>query len=301
MTSPKQIPSVLRYFRASLSPLSRFIVWGPLSAIALGGVLLWQYQTHPEWLAQPQGQQAGTQADTDPVSSDPLSELSVDLDLPSQGLDNQAGKAPLFLPGGKDSQANLAPNLFAPLPQKSDGDAEGQDRPSKAGLPQLFAPLFPTKSQPASPPPNPTGSASLTRDLPKRQPVALSENPLQRAMEQLPASSPSRPTDLAPAAPPPTAPIAQPSYPNAYGRQPAPVQPSYPNAYGGQPAPVQPSYANPYGGQPAAPVQPYSLPGNNPYARQPASANPYQPDRNSPYGVTGPQVQPPVRGYADSF
>lgn len=322
MHPSKQRFSGLRYFKAGLRPFGRFIFWGPPTLVAVFLFALWQYRTHPEWLAtsneQPEGSienlfgEANQNSDTllDSTNSDPLanSELNelADSKLLDRGLTDSSpaenssdslleqlnGSSPLtsLLGGSTDSKTSGSLNDSSKL-NKDLG------KTTKNQLPDIFMPLFPSVKS------NAQEDDATPKSVGTPQSTAVVESALQKAMDRL--VSPQ--TEIPPlgvnsvesqVTVPPTSDGGQ-----ASNEAQVPANPQSVNPQTVQPAPAVPvqTYqqpSNPYAVQPPQIQQPAYNPYPTAQQTQPTPTQTYQQPAYNPYPVYNPypaaqQVQPP--------
>ena len=291
MVLPQKIPSVFRYFTASLKPFGRFLFWGPPSLILLAILCYWQYRNHPEWLAgvlEPATETSANRSDTVDLSKEETEALLGNLDRANQSFllnpkDQNFSSLPLGdlnlnNSGKKGSKSKNPTSAANPL----------QGTQDKQKLPSLFPPLMPnlkdaqTSAASASQPTNSLLPSPEQNSLLNSPSTSTAQNSLQKAIANtlsIPRTTgsdrASTPTSGIPSFGQPAA-IQVPSQSSplpyyTYGGQVTPIQPSTQSSqapyynYGGQITPIQPPTQSPqsapyygYGGQ--GYTQPYTSP-----------------------------------------
>lgn len=317
MKASKQTPATLRYFKASLKPFRNFWFWGPPLILAVGGLGIWHYQTHPEWLDMTTVQPPPGQNPIDD-SSEQI-DNSANLNNPgadSNPLDNtqtNGGASQPSLTGDSQNknwqdlykgQLKQNPDILMPS-SSGNKDTQNPSQPkdvleqlTKKPNGQLFPPLIPTSSanRPASEPIKP-------RELTLAKPSG--GNPLGEAIDKLPSVDYSRSgsqsqtftgtnTGISVNQPP----SVNNNYPGQGVQVPQQV-PTYQSPYNPYPS-VQtqtPTYQSPYNPYPSVPTQvpTYQSPyGANNYS---GTAAPVPQTSVNPYSTNPYQYQtPPVQG-----
>lgn len=277
--------SSMRYLLARLKPFGRITFWGPLGILSLGLIFYWQYQQHPEWLTQVNGQ------------PETLDNYFRSRDIPTEASSVTAPNAPNAQPApattantpnapAEDSnwatewKNQLSDQQVLPYSVNNSKNLNRQQQtntaPQANQTSSLFRPLLPPVRTNTQPP-----TAIRPYQVPQAAPI--SENYLRTAVEQIPTSNPSSyyNTNIAPVN------TGQPLNPPVTG-------------YAAPPPAAVPNYQSPsYGTTYARPLppQPYTAPGVN---QQPANPSGVVIQGNPPI-QSGYQIQPSINSRTGGF